>query len=266
VNASLNLEAERPTAKGYDVNTIPVSVSQGYERWAPLYDNTPNPLLACEERYLFPLLMDLRGKRILDLACGTGRWLQKLAVQGGAFGVGVDRSGAMLRIAGKKDAIAGRLARATCESLPFRTAVFDLAICSFALGHIQDLESMVHELARVTAPGANVFISDLHPDAYAQGWRVGFRDQSSAIQIETLPRSAEEIILAFKGEGFECLGQVSLCLEKPEKAIFVSAGRSHLFEAACRLPAVLVCHFRLRHTETKENSAPHTLRKYPPAE
>jgi ubiquinone/menaquinone biosynthesis C-methylase UbiE len=241
VNRGLNVEPELSTAGGDEVLTV--AVAEAYERWAPIYDDDPNPLLAREERYLSPLFVDLHDKRILDLACGTGRWLETLIARG-AKGVGIDCSSAMLQVAGKKNAITTRLARADCESLPFRTAVFDLAICSFALGHIQDLGSMVRELARVTKTGADVFVSDLHPEAYARGWRAGFRAGSTSVQIEMLPRAAEETVHAFCSNGFESLTHVPLRLGDPEKPIFARAGKSHAFAEACQLPAVLVCHFR----------------------
>ena len=248
MNSSPNVEPEFPAAGGLGVPTkggsCSVPVAEGYELWAPIYDQTPNPLLAREERHLLPLFTDLHKKRILDLACGTGRWLEKLVAQGGGLAVGIDSSAAMLCVARMKDVITGRLVRAACESLPFRTAVFDLAICSFALGHIRDLGSMVRELERVTKPGADVFVSDLHPEAYARGWRVGFRDKSAAVQIEMLPRGAEEVVQAFCSNGFECLAQLPLYLGDAEKAIFEQAGRAHSFAEACQLPAVHLCHFR----------------------
>jgi SAM-dependent methyltransferase len=242
VNRGLSVEPELPTVGGVEVLTV--AAAEAYERWAPTYDDAPNPLLAREERYLLPLFVDLHRKRILDLACGTGRWLETLIARGAKAGVGTDRSSAMLRVAGKKNAITTRLARADCESLPFRTAVFELAICSFALGHIRDLGSMVRELARVTRTGADVFVSDLHPEAYARGWRAGFRDGSAAVQIEMLPHAAEKIDHTFCSNGFESLTQVPLWLGDPEKPIFARAGKSHTFAEACQLPAVLVCHFR----------------------
>jgi ubiquinone/menaquinone biosynthesis C-methylase UbiE len=245
VNGRANVEAELPTAGGPGVRTArPFPVAEAYERWAPIYDHAPNPLLAREERYLLTFFVDLRNKRILDLACGTGRWLERLMNRGATSGVGIDCSIAMLRIAGKKSATKRRLARAVCQSLPFRTAVFDLAICSFALGHIRGLGSMVHELARVTKPGADVFVSDLHPDAYARGWRAGFRDGNTSVQIEMQPRAAEETVHRFCSNGFECLTHESLRLGDPEKPIFAQAGKSHAFADACQIPAVLVCHFR----------------------
>lgn len=225
-----------------------VSVAEGYERWAPTYDHAPNPLLHLEERKLAALLLNLSGKRVLDLACGTGRWLQKLSAQGTGLGVGVDFSSAMLRVAGRKTAISGRLARADCQRLPFYASFFDLVVCSFALGHIHDLGATVREVARVTKARGDVFVTDLHPEAYARGWRTGFRDSRTAVQIEMSARTAEEIVKAFYAGGFECLTHVPLCLGEPEKPIFVQAGKGKLFEAARRMPAVLLCHFRRTHS------------------
>ena len=222
----------------------PVGVSEGYERWAPLYDQTPNPLLSREERHLLSLLPELRNKSVLDSGCGTGRWLEHLMARGSSAGVGVDLSMPMLRIARKKEGSRGRLAQASCENLPLSKAAFDLVICSFAMGHIPDLGRMVHELARVTRPGADVFVSDLHPEAYERGWRVGFREGGTAVQIETLYRSAKEIIQTFCSNGFACEANEALWLGEREEPLFARAGKAHFFGEACRLPAVLVCHFR----------------------
>jgi ubiquinone/menaquinone biosynthesis C-methylase UbiE len=223
-----------------------VSVEEGYKRWAPSYDLDPNPLVNLEERKLTALLPELTGKRVLDLACGTGRWLEKVSANGAGLSVGVDLSTAMLTIAKTKAAITGRLTRADGEKLPFRASVFDLVMCSFAVGHIEDLGATARELARVTRAGADVFISDLHHEAYTRGWRTGFRDSRGSTQIETSSRTAEEIIRAFYTGGFECLTHVPLCLGEPEKPIFGLAGKGDLFRAACQVPAVLLCHFRRR--------------------
>jgi ubiquinone/menaquinone biosynthesis C-methylase UbiE len=221
-----------------------VSVAEGYERWAATYDRDPNPLLAREERYLLPLLTSLRNKRVLDLACGTGRWLELLAKHGSGDGFGIDGSSAMLRVAGEKCAGAHRFAQGICERLPFRDGTFDLGVCSFALGHIADLKAVVEELARVLQPGADLFVSDLHPEALARGWRVGFRDEDSALEIETFSRTAEEVVESFCSQGFERLSEESLWLGDPEKDIFTIAGKSDCFADVSGIPAVIVFHFQ----------------------
>jgi len=230
---------------GPSVTPVCVSVAEGYERWASTYDQAPNPLLNLEARKLAALIPNMKGKRVLDLACGTGRWLERISAQGADSAIGVDLSAAMLRIAARKPAIMGRLTQADCLNLPFRSAVFDLVICSFALGHIPALAVVVSELARVTKPGADVFVSDLHSEAYARGWRTGFRDPSSAVQIEMWPRTAEETIRVFYSGGFECLTHLPISLGEPERPFFTQAGKDNLFKQACQVPAVLVCQFRL---------------------
>jgi ubiquinone/menaquinone biosynthesis C-methylase UbiE len=221
-----------------------VSAAEGYAWWAASYDDAPNPLLAREERYLSALLTDLRGKSILDLACGTGRWLERLLPQGCKAGVGIDFSSAMLEVAAEKPTIRGRLARAGCESLPLPGDCFDLAVCSFAVGHIYDLESVACELGRVMKAGADVFVTDLHSEAYAWGWRVGFRFGGTAVQIETHHRTADEIVRVFGLNGFQCKMYETLWLGEPERPIFERAGKLGSFAEACKRPAVLVCHFR----------------------
>lgn len=231
---------EPPALPGYRR----VSAAKGYEYWAPTYDDVPNPLLAREERHLLPLLTDLRNKSVLDLACGTGRWLERVVGQDCESGLGIDCSNAMLRVAGRKRAIRGRLVRADCENLPLPGAAFDLAICSFVLGHIQDIRPLVRELARVSRTRADIFVSDLHPEAYARGWRVRFRDGDTAVEIEMRSRTAEEIVHAFCACGFESQTHETLWLGDPERPIFARAGKSHSFVEACKVPAVLVYHFR----------------------
>jgi ubiquinone/menaquinone biosynthesis C-methylase UbiE len=232
-----------------------VAVAEGYRRWAPLYDQTPNPLLAREERYLLPLIPELHNKSVLDCACGTGRWLERLISLGCRSGVGIDNSVTMLQVAATKGAVAGRLVRAECEHLPILDRAFDLVICSFAVGHISNLDNMARELARVTRLGADVFVSDLHPEAYAQGWRVGFREGDTSLQIQTQSRSVSEMIEAFCSNGFHCQTDAALSLGEPERPIFTRGGKAHFFEEACRIPAVFLCHFR-RLDQTADHGRP----------
>src|SRR5215469_5911933 len=110
-----------------------VAAEVGYARWASTYDQTPNPLLAVEERYLASLLPEMRGLRVLDLACGTARWLRTLAPKGIGLGVGIDLSAEMLRVAQPNLGQSSHLVRANCLNLPLEDAAFDLVICSFAL-------------------------------------------------------------------------------------------------------------------------------------
>lgn len=223
---------------------VEISVEAGYERWARSYDTFPNPILAREERYVLPLLPALEGKHALDLACGTGRWLEVLIKRGAKCAVGIDLSPAMLDVARAKPVARERLLRADCTQPPFASATFDFAVCSFALSHISELRSFVGGLSRIMKPGSDLFLTDIHPEAAALGWRTGFRDDTSGVSIEMFPRRIEKIMQVFVACGFECVTQVGLCLGRVEKPIFATANREWLFESACRVPAIYFAHFR----------------------
>lgn len=219
-----------------------VSVQEGYRRWAQSYDRDPNPLLALEERQLRPRLPSLNGKRVLDLACGTGRWLKWLLGKGVRLGVGVDISQSMLARARQKSGLRNRLVRGDCCHIPFPAASFDFVMCSFALSHVSSLECAVGEIRRVTASGAIVCVSDLHPQAYERGWRTGFRDDHGPAEIMTWPRSTHDLLEAWKTVGLVCLEKAEFRLGEAERPIFARAGKGHLFEEACEFPSVQIFH------------------------
>jgi malonyl-CoA O-methyltransferase len=221
-----------------------VGIEEGYERWAATYDDSINPVVALEERHITPLIGTFEERAVLDLACGTGRWLQRLAARGARLAVGIDSSSAMLRVANAKQTLRGLLTHADCLQLPFRGAVFDFAICSFALSHILQLKDAVVELARLMKPNSDVFVTDLHAEAYAQGWRTSFRDKRQVLEIQALPRTVVEIAETFQVAGFECVGQASLYFGEAERPLFERAGKAGFFSAASQIPAILFCHFR----------------------
>jgi ubiquinone/menaquinone biosynthesis C-methylase UbiE len=228
------------------------SVEEGYTRWAASYDQSPNPLLALEQRCLLPLLSNIGGKNVIDLACGTGRWLEKLSALGPSLGIGIDLSGAMLAVAREKETIAGRLAKADCLNLPFGNAIFDLAVCSFALEHIANLRELAAEWSRVLRPRGDLYITELHPKAYDSGWRTGFRDQQGSMQIDAVPHSATEIITVFSSNGFELSHVQEWSVGEPERPLFAYAGKERFFDAARVVPAILILHF-WRGSSASEN-------------
>ena len=221
-----------------------VSVSEGYRLWAHTYDSDPNPLLALEERMIEPLLPELTGKTVIDLACGTGRWLARLLSRGAASGFGIDYSVEMLARALQRPGLAGRIIKGDCIALPFRDSSADVVICSFALGHIRDLGGFACELGRITRGDSDLFLTDLHPRSHEAGWRCSFRHAGTAHEIPILPRPIGEIRRPFESEGFELVQRLEPSLGRQEMPIFERARKTNLFESVCNTPAIFVCHFK----------------------
>ncbi|MCB9687945.1 MAG: methyltransferase domain-containing protein [Alphaproteobacteria bacterium] len=89
------------------------------------------------------------GERVLDLCCGDGFLLAKLAERG-VHGVGVDLSQGELEAARARGLSELHLARA--QELPLADASVDGVVCSWALMLLDDLPGVLDELRRVLRP------------------------------------------------------------------------------------------------------------------
>lgn len=145
-----------------------------YDLWAEAYPPLPhNPLMRAEQAALLALCPGVAGRRVLDLACGSGRYGLLLQQQGARFVVGSDLSAGMLARA----PLAHRV-RADMSRLPFAPASFDLVISGLAVGHAPSLDAWMTEVACVLAPGGALVYSDFHPDAARAGMTRSFTDAS----------------------------------------------------------------------------------------
>jgi malonyl-CoA O-methyltransferase len=145
-----------------------------YTLWAPTYAVEPaNEIMRLEQEAVLRLLPSVRGQAVLDLACGTGRYLKRLQAGEARVSFGIDRVPAMLA---KARAVSSRLVCADFGALPVAGSRLDLVVCALAVGHAASLGTVLREVARVLRPGGAAVYSDLHPDAAASGWKRSFTD------------------------------------------------------------------------------------------
>ncbi len=205
--------------------------------WAPSYDATPNPLLDLELRILSAALAPWRRRRVVDVACGTGRWMAHALACGGRV-IGVDLCREMLQCAAAKPELTGRLALARADTLPLASRAFDLAICSFALGFFPAPAVLIREMARLVAPSGRIVLSDVHPEAFRAGWKRTFRAGGAVYEIDHSPYSESALLAAAADAGLLLDRTFSLTFGEPERETFRRIGKEHLYNAAAGLPAV----------------------------
>lgn len=213
---------------------MPVSAQEGYRLWSASYDGDLNPVLALERRVVSARWHPTPGQRIADIATGTGYWLI-YAASFGACGFGVDVSAEMLAQASMKPGLRERLVWGDMTALPLAPSCVDVAICSFALGYVRNIEKLFCELARIARM---VIISDLHEEAVNAGWRRGFQAGGQRYEIEHFPHSIEAVDRAAVRCGLSRNWHVAAHLGEAEREIFTRAGRSWAFEKATRIPAI----------------------------
>ena len=110
-------------------------------------------------------LGDLRGKRVLDVGCGKGRFARVFKeAEPEAEIWGLDISEAMLRFV--PEGIHTRAGSMT--ELPFEDAFFDGAYATESLEHAVEIEKAVAEICRVVKPGGRIAIIDKNAEQWGR--------------------------------------------------------------------------------------------------
>jgi ubiquinone/menaquinone biosynthesis C-methylase UbiE len=143
---------------GDGVEAVPMTTREGYDRWAPSYDEPGNQLLELEQPIVREILGSLPVGVTLDAACGTGRHTAYLASLGHKV-IGVDTSPEMLARARDK-VPEGEFYEADLHDVPLADDSVDLVVCAIALAHVPDLRRALAELVRVLRPNGHLVISD----------------------------------------------------------------------------------------------------------
>jgi malonyl-CoA O-methyltransferase len=216
-----------------------VSPLEAHRIWSRTYDREPNPLLALDMRVLGDRLGALRGLRVVDVACGTGRWMAA-AHAAGANVFGVDLCGEMLAGARAKPGVDGRLILAHSGRIPLADGIADLVLCSFAVNYLPSAEDSIAEMARITRPGGRVVMSDLHPLAIANGWKRSFRVGESLYEIDHHTRDFHCLNAIAVGCALVTAWRIDARFGIQEREIFCRAGKATSFVEASRLPALEV--------------------------
>lgn len=121
------------------------------------------------------------GKDVLEVGCGTGLVLQRIA-RFARSAQGVDLSAGMLERARARGL---DVTQASALELPFEDASFDVT-CSFkVLAHIPEIERALAEMARVTRPGGHILAEFYNPHS-VRGWlkRLGPKRKTAATATE----------------------------------------------------------------------------------
>jgi demethylmenaquinone methyltransferase / 2-methoxy-6-polyprenyl-1,4-benzoquinol methylase len=127
-----------------------------------------------------------KGRRVLDLAAGTGTSSEPFAAAG-ALVVPCDFSVGMLRV-GKTARPDLPFVAGDATRLPFSDAAFDAVTISFGLRNVVDVESALTEMARVTRPGGRLVVCDFSTPTFKP-----FRKVYGEYLVKALPAVARRV-------------------------------------------------------------------------
>jgi malonyl-CoA O-methyltransferase len=142
----------------------PDEIEQAYDAWSQVYDSDRNATRDLDALALGAQSLQLEDADVLELGCGTGKNTGWLAT----------RARSVLALDFSEGMLARARARITSDRVTFlrhdlrRTwpaadAAFDVAVIDLVLEHIDRLQPIFAEAARVLRPGGRLFVCELHP-------------------------------------------------------------------------------------------------------
>ena len=144
---------------------------------------------------------DLAGRRVLDIGCGTGRLVSRLAEQHGARVWGVDPTPQMLEVAHRRapQGVGFKLGRA--EELPFKDGWFERATM-WLVAHLVDRPAAFAEAHRVLAGDGRFVLATFDPAYFDHFYLNRLFPSLEAIDRARFPLH-EELRDELRSAGFE---------------------------------------------------------------
>lgn len=179
-----------------------MNVRQAYNSWSETYDSVENKTRDIEAR---ALRQSVSGENleILEIGCGTGKNTEFLQTKARKL-IGADFSEEMLEKAKAKIASETVEFRRMDlrENWGFAENSFDLITCSLALEHIENIDFVFSEAARVLRGGGKFYFGELHPFKQYLGTKARFETGAGVFELECFVHHVSEFFAAAKNNNF----------------------------------------------------------------
>lgn len=183
-------------------------IASAYNEWAETYDTDQNRTRDLAGTVLRQIDLDLKGRNVVEVGCGTGRNTEWLArPEGGATNIAaLDFSEGMLaRARARVDEARVRLIQHDVRSTwPLGDAAADVVIVMLVLEHLEHLEPIFAEAARTLRAGGELFVCELHPTRQLLGVQARFTSTKTGERqlVPAFQHSVSDYVNAGLSAGF----------------------------------------------------------------
>lgn len=230
-----------------------VAPAEAYDKWAPSYDAQPGNLMLDLDEQLFSRLLAhicCRDKMVVDIGCGTGRHWPKIWSQHPHQLIGYDVSAGMLQQLRLKypQAIARLIRQDRIEYAESRPA--EVLISTLALAHIKKPDQAMQQWAAILKPGAQLLLTDYHPETLALGGDRTFVYQGRSLAIRNYIHPIEEVKQYAQANGFELLTLLERRIDPAVRPYYEQQGALGIYERFLGAGIIYGMHLR------KKDAAP----------
>lgn len=183
-----------------------MKINESYNAWAKSYDSMENKTRDLEAVVLRETFLNPHYGNILELGCGTGKntgWLSQKADHVTAL----DFSSEMIAKARAKVEADNITFTQTDinKTWPVRPGWSNLITCSLVLEHIEDLDFIFKEAARVLKRRGNFYICELHPWKQYSGSQARFETSEGIHKPTAFVHHISDYLNAAKANGFKLI-------------------------------------------------------------
>jgi ubiquinone/menaquinone biosynthesis C-methylase UbiE len=181
-------------------------IAAAYNDWAETYDTDLNRTRDLAAEALRQANLDLTGRKVVEVGCGTGRntaWLTEHAAEI----VALDFSDEMLARARARvtDARVRFVQHDARARWPLADSSSDVVVAMLILEHIENLETFFAEAARVLRDRGELFVCELHPMRQLTGGQAQFSNSATGQRrlVTAFLHDVSEYVNTGRSAGFE---------------------------------------------------------------
>lgn len=176
-----------------------------YDRWASRYDGDVNATRDLDAYVARHAPLRVTGSDVVEFGCGTGKNTEWLASHARRV-VALDFSAGMLDVARRRVSSDNTqfIQHDVRHPWPVDNRSADVVIGNLVLEHVERLDAVLAEAARVVRPGGQLFLCELHPFKQLVGGQARFIDPDTGalVRVEAFRHSVSEYVNTGLAAGF----------------------------------------------------------------
>jgi ubiquinone/menaquinone biosynthesis C-methylase UbiE len=233
--------------KAFKGGYMPARPDDAFDLWVDFEDNQPGNLVLDLDSALFNELLkeiELKGRQVADIGCGTGRHWPKLLKAKPAAVTGFDVS------AGRLKRLEQKFPKAQTNQVidnlfaDIASETYDVIVSNLTIAHIQYMEEALTNWCRILKPESDIIITDFHPDTLATGGRHTFRYNAHGIAVQSFVHDINDIAAILLKNGFTIVNKLELKIDKTVKRYYEAKDALSEYEKFKDSPVVYGIHLK----------------------
>jgi len=222
-------------------------VVEAYDLWSENYDSQPGNLMLDLDEILFSNLLDtvdLKGKHVADIGCGTGRHWAKILNKLPESLTGFDVSPGMLNKLNEKFPAAKTQVITDNNFQAIEDGTFDVIISTLTVAHVENIEEALESWCRILKHTGDIIITDFHPDALSFGGKRTFRHHKTQIAVKNFVHSTIAIKRLLSRNDFYVVNEEERKIDEQVMHYYAEQNALPVYEKFKGFPIIYGIHFR----------------------